>query len=250
MRVNRLFRKAGSFLTKNTGTVLAVGGMVGVAVTCYFVAKETPEAKEALEELDEDAGIVKKTVTGAKSYKKSIAAAVVTEGLILGSSFAYKKEIALLTAFGMSQMDRIKEIDKATKKVLGDDVGEINKAVVEEKLHQPEILESAIYTGHGNILCYEPLTGHFFYGSQNYILSEALKIDKDSARYGYSDVHLNDWLDALGLPTCILGESIGWEYNPNGDTIDITFDSGVVEGLPYLAIRYEAEPFDLTNREW
>ena len=242
MRINRFFRRVSKTLTKNMGTGLAVGAMIGVAVTCYFVAKETPEAKKNLEELDEESGTLEKAKTAVKSYKKSIASALVTEGMIFGSNFANKKEIAALTAFGMSQIGKRAEVEKATKDILGDKSGEVQKKIVETKLHQPEVLETAIYTGHGNVLCYEPLTGHFFYASQNYILNEALSLDKDSASYGYEDITLNDWLDALHLPECLLGENCGWAYNPDGNSVDIGFDSGVVEGLPYLSIRYKDLP--------
>jgi hypothetical protein len=240
------FKNLGKTLSKHMGSGLAVGAMIGVVVTCYFVAKEAPKAKEALEELDEDAGAVEKVKTVAKTCKKSIISATATEAMILGSNFAHKKTIATLTAFAATQVTKKEEVEKAAKKLFGDDAPkEIHKDIVETKMHQPEVKENAIYTGHGNILCYEPLCGHFFYASRAFIENELVNLEKSAFRMGEDYITMNEWFDSLRLPMNLLGDNYGWPRDNDTDTIGISFSTGQVDGIPYLLIEYDELPIEM-----
>lgn len=245
MKIKDFAKSVGKTLSKNMGTGLAVGAMIGVAVTCYFVAKEAPKVKEALEELDEEAGIGEKVVTVAKTCKKSIIFGVATEGMILGSNFAHRRTIATLTAFAATQVTKKNEVEVAARKIFGDDADKIQRTIVEEHLHQPEVLETAIYTGHGNVLCYEPLCGHFFYASKAFIQSTQISLEKNAMEYAEEYISLNDWFDSLNLPMTLFGDHYGWAYNGIDETVGISFDSGIVEGLPYLIIKYDEMPTEM-----
>ena len=248
MKFKRFIKMLGKGVKKNAASGLTVAGMIGVPVTGYFVAKETPAANKRLKD-NADKSKAEKLGIIVGSYPKSISAGLLTMGSIYGANHFNKKEIATLTAICATQASKNATYEKKVRELFGDEkAAEIENAVIEDRLHQPETMDTAIYTGHGNILCYEPFCGHFFYASQAYILKAALELDKCAKNYSQDYIELNDWFCELRLPESDVGNDFGWPYNPDDVTIDVSFDHGLTpEGLPYLKIVYADRPSEINQ---
>ena len=234
-----------TFASKNAASGLAIAAMIGVPITCFFVAKETPEFNKKMEE-NKEADVKDKILLGITSYKKSIAAALLTEGAIFGSNHVNHKNIATLSALCASQAVNYKQFEEKANELFGKDkVTKAKQAVVEEKLHQPEYLEEAIHTGHGNVLCYEPYIDKFFYSSQAFIEQTAVNMGRDAQRYKPDYIPFNEWLNELKLyfRGGKFAEDYAFQVFQFEDSIGVRCIPGkTADGIPYLMLAYDNEP--------
>lgn len=241
MKLRKFGRILKRTIKKNLSTGLVVGAMVGVPVTCYFVAKETPKAMKALEEA-EDCSKIEKAGIMVSSYKKSIAFGAATEAMILGNHIKNTRRIAALTGLAASQVSKRKEVDKAVKELFGDDANEVQKKIVEEKISNSEIMSDAIQTGNGDTLCYEPVCGHFFYSSQRHIQQAIFDINESATKHYDDYVDFNAIFKELGLPTCTFGDNFGFPVPANGKVVEVVLDAEkTYEGLPYLVLNFMSD---------
>lgn len=234
-----------SFASKNAASGLAIAAMIGVPITCFFVAKETPEYKKKIEE-NPDAKLKDKILIGITSYKKSITAALLTEGAIFGSNHVNRKNIATLSALCASQAVNYKQFEEKANAIFGKEkVEKAKKKVVEEKLHQPEYLDEAFHTGHGNVLCYEPYIDKFFYASQAFVEQKAVELERDAARYKPDYIPFSDWLGALNLNFRggKFADDFGFQVFEFEESIGVRLIPGkTADGLPYLMLAYDSDP--------
>ena len=244
--IHRIARSTSKYLKKNAASGLTLAAVAGVGITAYFVAKETPKANKKLEE-NKDANIPEKVGVVVGACPKSIISGTVTVSCILGANYFNKREIATLSALCATQASKNINLEKKMRDILGKEkADEIkNEALKEEIGQHPEILEEAIRTGKGNVLCYEPLCSHFFYSSKRAIENAVTAVDNHCKKYGDDYVEANLWMAELGLPSAEILESYGFPYSPTDDSVSIYITGDTTgNGIPYLYINYTDMPIE------
>ena len=256
---------SGKFIVKHAPTILTTVGTIGVGVSIYLTAKKAPEAKEELDEAKEEREktpdkekqnkadyIFKLVRIGAKHYWT---VALVVSGSIacfwIANHISLTRLMAALTSAGLSAKakeeleDKIKEIDgdKHLKKLRD----EIDADAIK---NNPPVDGKIVDTGLGMHLCYEPVTGRYFYSNIETIKQGILQLREYLQKDGY--VSLNDWFDILRLDSTECGRLLCWTAR-NFEEIndfDISFSSQLThDSRPVLVLQYDVPPI-MDRSDW
>ena len=254
---------SGKQIVKHAPGILCGFGTGGVGFALWLMAKKAPEAKKELDaekaqwEATEDKEkrnkadyIFKLVRIGAKHYWVVIS--VATGAIVcfwLANRINFKRLMSALTALGISTKgkeeleEKIKELDG--EKHLQKIKDEIDADTIK---NNPPVQDRIIDTGLGMHLCYEAITGRYFYSNIERIKRAVVTCRDYLQKDGYLSV--NDWfcelnLDTTDLQLCWTAESID-EIND----FDIETSSQLTpEGIPVLVIRYTTNP-TIERRDW
>lgn len=97
-----------------------------------------------------------------------------------------------------------------------------------------------IMTDHGKELCYDELSGRYFYGSHAKIEDAANEVNRKLIDDG--DCALNDWYDFIGLPPIPWGAAFGWQ-GPNKVNIS-TGATKAPDGRSAISVWFHDSPKD------
>ena len=254
---------SGKQIVKHAPGILCTIGSGGVVAALVLMAKKAPDAKkdfdaekakwDAIEDKEKrnKADYIFKLVRiGAQHYW--IVISVATGAIVcfwLANRINFKRLMSALTALGISTKgkeeleEKIKELDG--EKHLQKIKDEIDADTVK---NNPPVQDKIIDTGLGTHLCYEAITGRYFYSNIERIKRAVVTCRDYLQKDGYLSV--NDWfcelnLDTTDLQLCWTAESID-EVND----FDIETSSQLTpEGIPVLVIRYQTNP-SMERRDW
>lgn len=248
---------------KHAPTLLTMLGTVGVVVGTVLVAKKAPEAKEDLDEAKEEweqtedkekrvkADYIFKLVRiGAKHYW---AVALVIGGSVvcfwIANHISLKRLASAITAAGLSAKAK-EELEAKIRELDGDKhLQKIKDELDADRIRDnPPVEDQIINTGYGMHLCYEPITGRYFYSNIERIKRAAIVCRDYLQKDGY--LALNDWFTAIDLDTTEL--HLCWTADGIEDVneFDVSFSSQLTpEGTPVLVIRYDVNPI-MEQRDW
>lgn len=239
-------------------TALTIGTCVGVVLTGIMAVRCWKNAERAVEDAtekkqnDEQTDEVSLTKwemvkAGWKSMLPVIFSGGATIACALGANHLHiKKETALMTALGMSEM-AMKEYREAAVDEYGDDAD----AKIKSRAHNNFVRRNppgtnVIDTGTGDILFFEDHTEQWFRASKERVLSAEYELnryfrDRDS-------VSLGVFCKLLGIPEKD-GDGWGWE-SYTGETLHgytwIDFfntEKTTDDGIDYIHISYPYGPF-------
>lgn len=263
MKLNNLTKKLknglkvlGKKLDKHSPEILIGCGLVGFASTVVLVAKESPIAKERLEELHEHLAEVDEELskpqiifeefkTVAPIYAPAAITGTVSVACILGSyKIGNKRTAALATAYELTQSRLIDYQDKV-KETLGEKKeAKIRKDIAQDKVNSnppaPEITGygSEVVMTDGKSLFYDPYGGRYFRSSVEEV-RRAEKIISDRLIQEMF-VPLNDFYYEIGLSGTKAGDDVGFNVE---DGIEILFNSCVAPDMtPCMVIEYYTKP--------
>ena len=261
----KLAKCGGKLLIKHAPTILTAVGTIGVGIGVILTAKKAPEAKEELQEVKDEwdavedkekrnkADYIFKLVrVGAKHYW---VVALVISGSIacfwVANHISLKRLMSALTAAGLANKskeeleEKIKELDG--EKHLNKIKDEIDKDTIQ---NNPPKEGSIVDTGLGMHLCYEPITGRYFYSNIERIKQAVITCREYLQKDGY--LALNDWFNELRLDTTDVGNFLCWTADTIDDinNFDVSFSSQLTqESAPVLVIRYDTNP-TMERRDW
>lgn len=198
-------------LEGKSGTLCAIGAVIGVFATAYFSGKAAVEAKETIPD-DPDMDIKEKGKHYIRCYWKTALSMLITSGLIIGSDRIHVKEIAVAGAgAAMMWKDRYDTLDKKIKDTLGEDkVKEIKKEISEEACETYIPRESTGSTAGTKVLVYEPYTDQYIETTNEAIWVAMYKANEQLQKT--FDVRLNYIIRLLGGKPTSDGEKIGWNW--------------------------------------
>lgn len=224
-------------------TGIGVAGMISATV---LAVKATPKALELLKEKKESEHTEKLTLkdtvkTAWKCYIPAAITTVTSVACIVGaSSTNLKRNAALATAYSISETALREYKDKVVEVVGEKKEQAVQDALAKSRVEKnPPAAESIIFTGKGNTLCYESLSGRYF-------KSDVDKIKKAENEVNHRmlsemSVSLNDLYYELGLENIDLGEDLGWHVE-NG-CFEIRFSSQLTQdNEPCLVLDYSIPP--------
>lgn len=247
--VTKFLKNLGGIISKNSPTILtglAVGGLV---TTVIFAVKATPKAVRIIEDhtgYDHD-GVISVPSTKEvlkltwKCYIPTACMGAVTIGCIVASnSINQRRNAALATVYGLTEAafreykEKIVETIGKNKELRARD--EISAERIKEN---PPSTNEVIFTGKGEVLCYDSLSGRYFKSDIEQIRRVLNQINKEFLTDMW--ISLNELYYELGLPPIKLGDQIGWDIDQG--LIEISFSTQLSEnGEPCLVMNYDVTP--------
>ncbi len=253
----------GKGAVKHIPTILTGVGTLGVGAAMFFMAKKAPEAKKALDEVREEWNNVedkekrvkadyyfKLIRVGAKYYW--VAISIATGAIICfwcANHVNLKRLTSALTAAGLSAKAK-EELEQKIKELDGDKkLQKIRDEIDADRVKEnPPVEDEIIQTGFGNHMCYEPITGRYFYSNIEKIKRAVIFARDQLQKDGY--LSLNDWFNLLGLDSTDI--QLCWTANAVGEVneFDISTSSQLTScDIPVLVIRYDVNP-TMEYRDW
>ena len=240
--------KSAKHFTKEHGPKMLTGiGIAGMYLAMGMAVKATPKALELIEEekaeLEVDELTPVETVKAAwKPYIPAAITATVSTACLIGAcSESAKRTAALATAYKLSESALAEYKEKVV-----DAIGEKKEKAVREKVAQEKVAVKAIddgdiiYTGYGNTLCFDPLSGRLFKSNLDRIHKAENELNNKMLHdiCGYASI--NDLYNELGLPHTDVGDILGWNTD---HLIKIDIGSFVTEkGEPCIVVGHDNEP--------
>jgi hypothetical protein len=247
----KVIQNIGNVLAKNSPTILTGLGVAGVITTAIMAVKATPKAllivdqEEHLRTLHDNdpepltpVEILKLTW---KCYIPAMIMGGVTIGCIIGAnSVNLKRNAALASLYSISET-ALKEYKEKVVETIGENKHrQIEDEIAHDRItRNPPIDEEIIFTGKGDTLCYDSLSGRYFKSDPEKIRGAFNTLNYNMRNEMF--VTLNQFYSDLGLQETTLGDLMGWHI-----------DQGIVEprlssqlnnnDKPCLVINYTIEP--------
>lgn len=242
--------KLPTVIQKNAPAILTATGIASMVSGIIFAVKATPKALEAKKSSEKSKGSkltkIETVKACGKYYIPTIAFAVLSAGCSIGAHQIHtRRNTALVTAYKLSE-----SMFKEYREHVINEIGESKEKKIITSINEDRLKEkpvsSVIETDNGESLCFEPVSGNYFYS------------DIESVRKGINDVNAkiltegwasaNDYLEALGLPLMNgkdgrhAGDDIGWGVFSTG-IIDPRYDAiWTADGNPCFTIFHQNLP--------
>lgn len=251
----RFAKNLGGEISKNSPTILTSFAVAGVITTAIFAVRATPKAIELIrmrEEAmkDSEEGVYHAPVSLPKIeaikltwklYIPAIGMGLITIGCIVSSnSINQKRNTALATVYGITEAAFREYKEKVVETIGKNKEIKVRDEITEDHIkNNPKGSNEVIFTGKGEVTCYDSLTGRYFKSDIEKIRKAINELNRDLLTDMF--VSVNDLYYAIGLPCTTLGDTMGWDIDKG--LIEVSFSSQLSEdGEPCLAVNYEVTP--------
>lgn len=252
MKIKPLLKLVRSELVKRAPQIGAGLGIGLALIAGVRAVRKTPEALEHIEEkkeeLEKDELTVTETIEATwKCYLPSLIIFIIACILIIGGQrISTRRAVAAATACSLYET-QLQQYQEAAKEVLGDKKeAEIRTQMARNEVNSkpPMHGEDIISAGRGNALFYDELSKRYFSSDPAWVDKMFLELNQRLLREMY--ISLNDYWQAIGLPTTNPGKLLCWDVNKCGEiepaysVIEVT--SGPYTGYPCKVIGFYCEP--------
>lgn len=238
-----MFQKVGDGIKKNSPAILTGMSIAGVVSTTVLAVRATPIAMEILDEYEEDLPILDKVKVAWKPYAPACAMGVVTIGCIVGSqSIQQKRQAAIAGVYSLTDRT-LKQYQEKVIEQFGETKAKIiDDEVMKEKLKERPVRDTFIEdTGLGGTLCYDAMSGRYFYSDIESIKKGINELNRILLTDINMFVTLNDAYEVLGLESTRMGDLVGWHIDSGN--IEPRFSSHIASnGQPCLVLDFRVEP--------
>lgn len=247
-----LIKTIRSGLAKHSPAILTAFGITGMIGTTVLAVKATPKALDLIEnkkeELDKDGLTVAETVKATwKCYVPAAITCATSAACLIGASSVHtKRNAALATAYKLSESALIEYRDKVVETIGEKKEQSVRDAIAKDHVEKnPVTNNEVIITDRGYTLCYDELSGRYFYSDIEKIKKAANELNRQMLDDMY--VSLNELYYELGLEGTKLGEQMGW--NVDRGLIDLKFSATVsADDRPCIVLDYRIPPmYDYQN---
>ena len=209
------------------------------AIRQKAIETDTPEEDTVLDNV-ETAKVV------ASSYWPTAVIAFISAICIISSDYiSGRRTTALAAAYALSEKALTTFQEKATERLGEEKVKQIKDDIAEDQIKaNPPAKNTVIVTpGNGSTLCFDPLSGRYFYSSMDEIRRAVNTINE--VLFDEMYVSLNDFYGYLGLPELheSIGTTLGWDINHNG-SLKVDYTSKLTDEVtPSLVLSYKVDPY-------
>ena len=237
----------GKTMRSNSPTILTGLGVAGLVTTVVLAVKATPKAMKLIEEYDEYLGY--KTTSDPmttikvawKPYIPAMVMGTATIACIIGSnSINLRRNAALAGAYSLTET-----VLKEYQSKVVETIGEKKEQAIKDEIAKdtikanPVVGKDVINTGFGDTLCFDTLSGRYFYSNMEALRRAQNDINHDLINDVW--VSLNEAYAKMGLKGIDLGEETGWNVDK---MLEFEFSSHLSEtGVPCLVLGYRRLPF-------
>lgn len=253
--VSKMAKTLGGAISKNSPTILTGLAVGGVLTTVIFAVQATPTALTLINDREQELtdmqpGVYHRPVLLTKvevaklTWKLYLPAAsmgLATIACIIGAnSINHKRNAALATVYGLTETAFREYKEKVVETVGKNKEIKIRDEISADKVKSnPPGKNEVIFTGKGEVLCYDSMSGRYFNSDIEQIRRVVNKINKEFMLDMW--VSLNDFYYELGLATTKMGDQIGWDLDKG--LIEISFSSQLTEDdKPCLVLNYDVKP--------
>lgn len=247
-----LIKTIRSGLAKHSPAILTALGITGMIGTTVLAVKATPKALDLIEnkkeELDKDKLTVVETVKATwKCYVPAAITCATSAACLIGASSVHtKRNAALATAYKLSESALIEYRDKVVETIGEKKEQSVRDAIAKDHVEKnPVTNNEVIITDKGYTLCYDELSGRYFYSDIEKIKKAANELNRQMLNDMY--ISVNELYYELGLEGTKLGEQMGW--NVDRGLIDLKFSATVsADDRPCIVLDYRVPPmYDYQN---
>lgn len=249
MSVANVAKAAGNFITTNSPAILTGFGVAGLVTTGYLAAKAGYKSALEIAAVEHEiAGRLdpkEKIKLTWKNFIPAMGVGATSAAAIIGSQkISSRRTATLASLYSLSERAFTEYRDKA-QEVLGKrkSTQVLDEIATERIQKNPPENSQILFTGGGETLCYEVLTGRYFFG------------DIEKLRKGQNDLNaqiingmyasLNDWYLIIGLPQIDLGEKLGWTTD---NLLELGFTGVIQDEKPAIAVHYNHPPKEKYNK--
>lgn len=242
-RVQQGVKNLGGVLSRNSPAILTGLGCAGVLTTAILTGRATLRASEILkmEAPDEQlpaAEIVKLTW---KVFIPPVLVGASSIACIIGANTINTRRNAALAALYSLSETAFREY----KEKVVEEIGRNKELKVRDNIAQDRVTtnpvgdRTIIFTGNGEVLCYDALCDRYFKSSAEKIRQQVLELNEELRNDMWLD--LNDLYYAIGLPSTKLGNQVGFDIDKGYIQVDYT-GTLTPEGQPCLSIDMTVYP--------
>lgn len=233
-------------LKKHSPEILTGLGIAGMITTVGLAVKATPKATLLIEEKKVEKGVdklppIEVVKTAWKPYIPTILTGTASILCLIGaSSTNARRNAALATAYSLSETALRDYKEKVVETVGEKKEREVRDAIAKDQIEKDPLgTREVVITGVGDTLCYDALSGRYFYSDSDKIKNSINVINERLLDQSY--VSLNDLYYELGLGGTTLGDELGWGISQG--LIKVDFSSQLSDNdTPCLVMDYEHMP--------
>ena len=166
---------------------------------------------------------------------------IISISCIVGASRVNaKRNAALATAYSLSETAFSDYKEQVIETIGEKKESEVQDKVAKKKLENESVVNKEVFiTDKGNSLCYDSVSGRYFYSDVEAIKKAENELNKRMMSEMY--LSLNEFYYALGLRSTVLGNELGW--NISDGLLDIHYSSQIADdGRPCLVLEYRIAP--------
>ena len=235
-------------IVKHSPEILTGVGIAGMITTTVLAVKATPKALDLIQEEKAIQDVnklkaVEVVKVAWKPYTPAIISGMVSIACLIGaSSENAKRNAAWAAAYKIAETSLAEYRDKVVETI-----GEKKELSIREKIDKDRIEKNpvtsneVIFTGKGETLCYDVISGRYF----NCDIETIRKVQNDlNMRMigGDSYISLSQFYDGVGLEHTDISDRLGWNLYTDGQ-IDIRFGSQIAaDGRPCIVVDYAVQP--------
>lgn len=243
----QVVRNCRKFVSKRSPEILTGIGVAGMITTTVLAVKATPKALELIEEKKKEDWVeelppIEVVKVAWKPYLPAFITGVASTACLIGAtSVNAKRTAALATAYKLSET-ALTEYREKVIETMGEKKDQtIRDKIAEERVKKNPVSKSeVIVTNNGKTLCFDPISGRYFYSTIETIKRAELKIKEDILCDISGYATLNDFYDELGLDHISVGDELGWNIDKN---IKMNFSSQLNDnGEPSVVLDYIVAP--------
>lgn len=243
MKLDRLVKSAGDFLSRNSPAIFTAVGVAGVVSTAVLAVRATPHALSAIWDAesggDKATPIDKVQLTWRLYLPSAVSGALAITAIIAAHNTHTKRNAAIMSAYTLAERAYQEYREELVKQEGENKDRKIRDAVAEKRMSLDPVANSqVIITGEGDSLCYDSISGRYFKSNIEHIRKAQNDINHSVLNHMY--VSHNDFYRAVGLDAVSLGEELGWTTS---NMMEIEFSSHLSDdGRPCLYLDYTVAP--------
>ena len=232
-------------LKRNSSTILACIGAVGVIFTSVTAVKATSKATRLLDKVKEEKGedltTLEKIKVAGPHYIPSILIGAGTIACIFGVNILNKRnQASLISAYALID-NSYKEYKKKVAEIYGDEAyKEVISSIAKDKYTDD------IRVNDNKMLCYDEFSHRYFEST----LEDVIKAEYNTNRQLQCNggVYVNEYYEFLGLDSSPVGTELGWssgilESHYRAEWIEFDHEKVILEdGLECCIITLRYEP--------
>lgn len=256
---SKIFKDVQRSAVKHSPEILTGIGIVGMVTTTILAVRATPKALILLEDkkreikieaIGTDARSIELTPletikTAWKPYIPAAITGVCSIACLVGaSSVSARRNAALAAAYALSEGALNEYKDKVVETIGEKKEKEVRDAIAKDKVDRTPVVEKEIIrTNRGETLCFDSLSGRYFYSDIDQLKSARNDLNQRLLFDTY--IPLNEWYEMIGLDTIDIGDKLGWTVNPDSSDkglVELELSSQLADGTPCMVVGFLNPP--------
>jgi hypothetical protein len=247
--ISMLVKNLGGVIAKNSPQILtglAATGVISVpilAVTATIKALPLLDEERRVVIIHEDRELTTKDIVRVawKCYLPTAGMCIGTLACVIGAhKVSQRRTAAIVGLYSLTEV-----AFKEYKEKVAETIGRVKEQRVRDEVDadrikkNPSSTNEVIFTGKGEVLCYDTFTGRYFKSDIEKI--RRVRNDLNHRLMTEMFIELNEFYYELGLTNVVAGDMLGFDLD-NGK-IEINFSSQLSDiGEPCLVLNYEVVP--------